>query len=114
MAYRVTLSSAKLGFVVGVVDVVVIVIRVVAGVVLIVGSGQTEEAQEPIAQGIASESLELLEVWLLGDHGREEHLALLGLVLFPSTLEVLKINHSFGQQEFVVKVKSKDTADESM
>jgi type II secretory pathway pseudopilin PulG len=94
--YEVAFSSAELGLVVGVVDVVVIVIGVVAaGLVLAtVGGSQAEETKESVTEGVASESLELLEVRLLGDDSGEENLALLGLVLFPATFEVLEIDHS--------------------
>lgn len=90
-------AAAELVAVRRVVDVVVIVVRVVPGAllalrVLALLAGHAEEAEEAVADVAASSALELLEVGLLGHHGGPEGLALLGVLLAPSTPEVFEIN----------------------
>lgn len=88
-----SLASAELGLVSLVADVEVIVIRIIATGVLV----PTKETHEAVANVAAGQALELLKVRLLSDVCGEQNLALLWLVLVPSALEVLQINHSCNQ-----------------
>lgn len=87
-----SLASAELGVVGLAADVEIIVIRVVATLAAVSVDSTAVEAHETITNVAAGQTLELLEVRLLGDVGRVQHLALLRCLLVPSTLEVLQID----------------------
>lgn len=111
-AYHVSLASAELGVVGLAADVEIIVIRVVAALAT-VSVATTEEAHETIANVTAGQALELLKIRLLSDIGGVQHLALLGCLLVPSTLEVLQVNHTLRKKKELAGQLMRDQENES-
>jgi len=98
-SYVVASAVAELGLVGMVSDVVIIIVRVITGLLALVVeallSGSAEETEEAIANVTAGSTLELLELWTLGDLGRPKNLSLLRELFAPTAGKVFEVHDTY-------------------